>query len=116
MKSFLTVLLSLSLLTPNLVIGATPGGAVLKKNDPLGNQNKLHELFLKGHNEALFLLERGTMESIALDREELKRYQELYEECKKNMEPNPFMTPQFLIGSVVVSLGVGALIGFVAFR
>jgi hypothetical protein len=113
MKSFFAALLIL--ITPNLIT-ATPSGTVLKRNDPFGNQNKLHEMFLKYDNEAVFLLDRTALENIALDREKLKRYQELYEECKGTMRPNSFMTPRFLIGSVVVSLSVGALIGFVAFK
>ena len=116
MKIFLTIFLITTSLTSSPAFAEVQKAAILSRGDTSGNEKKLQDLFAIEENKSLFVLPRGEMERWRETQLELNGCKGLYKECKETMQPNSFMTPKFLIGSVVVSIGVGALIGFFAFR
>jgi|GEM_PF-5400394 len=89
-------------------------GEVLKKSEPLSNTMKISSSFEK--NDALFLLTRDEMETLRMAQLGCKNTEKLYEHCKSQAEPNPFLTTKFLLGSVIVSLGIGSVLGFLVSR
>jgi len=89
-------------------------GEVLKKSEPLYNTIKINTSFEK--NDALFLLTRDEMERVRMAQLVCKNTEKLYQHCKSKTEPNPFLTTKFLLGSVIVSLGIGGVLGFLVSR
>jgi len=103
MKTFCATFLITALFVNNVL-----AGDVIRRGD---DYDPKIQALLQEH-DALFILNRQQLEKIRLEQIECQRKSELYERCKTDGEPNPFLTTKFLLGSVIVSIGVGGLLGF----